>query len=148
MHIELSPDQVQGVIHSAAGSYSTATLMLGLETIRNVFTDSLGNQRLSKSLVQGLWILSCFPPDGSHIRLGAVAQATGISPSNVHRYVTTLVAAGLVERHAQTHEYRLSWVDTDATAAGLQAHLQHEAQPEHTTQPDGLQGRHLQQGCG
>ena len=122
MYIELSPGQVQGVISSAADSDSAAALMLGLGALRNVFTDSLENQRLSKSLVQGLWILLCFPQDGSSIRLAALAQATGISPSNVHRYVITLVAAGLVERDPQTHEYRLSPADPDGRGREMGRH--------------------------
>jgi IclR-like helix-turn-helix domain-containing protein len=63
--------------------------------------------RLSRSLLRGLSILMCFPDDGSERGIVELAGDVGMSPSTAHRYATTLVELGLLERCPNSRKYRL-----------------------------------------
>jgi hypothetical protein len=104
--IALSPDQINQVVRSV--SSEAVALIAGFGKLRGALalkSGALGDPRLCKSLLLGLSILACFPADGSYIRVVEIARISSASPTNVHRYVATLVAAGLAERHPRTHEY-------------------------------------------
>jgi DNA-binding IclR family transcriptional regulator len=58
-------------------------------------------------LLSGLLVLSSLPADGSYAGIVEMARSAGMHNSKVHRYVTTLVAAGLVQRDPSTRKYRL-----------------------------------------
>lgn len=66
-----------------------------------------GDQRLSRSLMRGLSILTCFGPDGDARGIVEMAGDLGMSPSTAHRYALTLVELGLLERCPKTRKYRL-----------------------------------------
>jgi hypothetical protein len=66
------------------------------------------DRTLSRSLILGFLILSCFPVDGSYRRNIEIAGMLGMSASSTHRYVSTLLALGLLERHPSTRRYRLT----------------------------------------
>ena len=70
-------------------------------------TSGLEESRLATSLLFGLLVLSRFPADGSYMRLANLGQLLGMNSSTTHRYVVTLVAAGLLERNPTTREYRV-----------------------------------------
>ncbi len=63
--------------------------------------------RLSRSLLRGLSILTCFGPDGAPRGILDLARTLGMSPSTTHRYAHTLVELGLLERCPKTRKYRL-----------------------------------------
>jgi hypothetical protein len=63
--------------------------------------------RLSRSLLRGLSILTCFGPDGRSRGIVELAGELEMSPSTAHRYVSTLVELGLLERCPRTRKYRL-----------------------------------------
>ncbi len=63
--------------------------------------------RLSRSLMRGLSILTCFGPDGGARGIVELASDLGMSPSTAHRYALTLVELGLLERCPKTRKYRL-----------------------------------------
>ncbi len=63
--------------------------------------------RLSRSLLRGLSILTCFGPDGGSRGIVEIAEDLGMSPSTTHRYALTLVELGLLERCPDTRKYRL-----------------------------------------
>lgn len=63
--------------------------------------------RLSRSLLRGLALLSCFGPDGAARGIVELAGDLGMSPSTAHRYALTLVELGLLEQCPQTRKYRL-----------------------------------------
>ena len=63
--------------------------------------------RLSRSLLRGLSILTCFGPDGGSRGIVELARHLGMSPSTTHRYASTLVELGLLERCPKTRKYRL-----------------------------------------
>lgn len=65
------------------------------------------NQGLSQSLLYGLLVLESFPDDGADLGIMELAQRLEMSASTTHRYASTLLAAGLLERDANTRRYRL-----------------------------------------
>jgi DNA-binding IclR family transcriptional regulator len=65
------------------------------------------NRRLSRSLLAGLLVLSCFPREGADLGIKDISEQLDLNTSTVHRYVVTLVAAGLLERDPDTRRYRL-----------------------------------------
>jgi len=72
---------------------------------------------MSRSLLLGLLLFATLPADGSSAAITDLGQLLGMSNSTAHRYATTLVAAGLVERDPQTRRYRLAH-DVQAPKAG------------------------------
>jgi hypothetical protein len=63
--------------------------------------------RLSRSLLRGLSVLTCFGPDNEERGIIELAGLLGMSPSTTHRYVATLVELGLLERSTRSRKYRL-----------------------------------------
>jgi IclR helix-turn-helix domain len=63
--------------------------------------------RLSRSLLRGLSLLTCFGHDGSARGIVELAHDAGMSPSTAHRYASTLVELGLLERDPKSRKYRL-----------------------------------------
>jgi len=68
----------------------------------------LDDRRLSRSLLSGLLVLSCFPSDGGSLGIAELARRLDMNTSTTHRYVTTLLAVGLLERDSSTRRYRLA----------------------------------------
>ena len=64
------------------------------------------NRRLSRSLLAGLLVLSCFSDDERDLGIKDISEELELNTSTVHRYVVTLVAAGLLERDPETRRYR------------------------------------------
>ncbi|HEY2141592.1 MAG TPA: helix-turn-helix domain-containing protein [Solirubrobacteraceae bacterium] len=63
--------------------------------------------RMSRSLLRGLSLLTCFGPNGDARGIVELAAELGMSPSTAHRYAVTLVELGLLERCPDTRKYRL-----------------------------------------
>jgi hypothetical protein len=124
--IILSPAQVDQVVRAAARGttpgFSTlisSKLNLGRAT-ENGAVDEGGpfdgggympvsdDTRLSRSLLRGLSILTCFGSDNRERGIIEMASQLGMSPSTTHRYVSTLVELGLLERSPRTRKYRLA----------------------------------------
>ncbi len=126
--IKLSPAQVDEVVrvasHSRAPSISTLiadTLSAPLHpddsehSAKTAAASRLSgympigavDPRLSRSLLRGLSILTCFGPDGDSRGIVEIAEELGMSPSTTHRYALTLVELGLLERCPDTRKYRL-----------------------------------------
>jgi IclR helix-turn-helix domain len=109
--VELSRAQVDGVIRDATRAGNMSVLLSGLADVRDVLGSSphiLDDTRLSRSLLSGLLMLAVMPPDGSYVGNAQLATRLGMSLSTAHRYLTTLVATGLVERDPAMREYRLA----------------------------------------
>jgi predicted DNA-binding transcriptional regulator len=120
--IMLSPAQIEHVVGAAlnSGLPSIAALLTGLHaghaisraSLEERYRSELGDARLSHSLLRGLLVLSLLI-DGSERGVSNIARRLDISISTAHRYVSTLLAFGLVEQNQFTRKYRL--------AAGLTA---------------------------
>jgi hypothetical protein len=116
--ITLSRYQVDHVMRAALGEHaapSVSGLVAGTgfhrsnaqELLSLRYRDLQANRRLSRSLLAGLLVLSCFPPEGMDIGIKDISEQLELNTSTVHRYVLTLVAAGLLERDPDTRRYRL-----------------------------------------
>jgi hypothetical protein len=108
--IELSAAQVDRVVREAADGGNMSVLLSGLNDVRTVLAQEprqLEDSRLSRSLLAGLLMLASFPTDGSYLGNAEIARMLDMNPSTTHRYVSTLVAVGLLERDPSTRRYRL-----------------------------------------
>lgn len=65
------------------------------------------DRRLSRSLLRGLSILTCFGPSGEERGIVELSRDLGMSASTAHRYAVTLVELGLLERCPRSRKYRL-----------------------------------------
>lgn len=116
--ITLSRNQVDHVVRAALGDAaapSVSGLVAGTgfhssharQVLGARYRDLQENRRLSRSLLAGLLVLSCFPPEGVDMGIKDISEQLKLNTSTVHRYVLTLVAAGLLERDPDTRRYRL-----------------------------------------
>lgn len=116
--ITLSRNQIDHVIRAALGDDigpSMSVLVAGSgfhhdharHALSARYRSLQDNRRLSRSLLSGLLVLSCFPPEGADLGIKDISQELELNTSTVHRYVLTLVAAGLLERDPDTRRYRL-----------------------------------------
>jgi hypothetical protein len=127
--ITLSPAQVDTIVRAASNSRAPSVTTV----INNALRAPLGatasspktpgerdgpdpggylqvddsDPRLSRSLLRGLSILTCFGPEGDSRGIVELARHLGMSPSTTHRYASTLVELGLLERCPKTRKYRL-----------------------------------------
>jgi DNA-binding transcriptional ArsR family regulator len=116
--LELSRGQIAQVLRAADASGAPSTLLSGLdgapESRLSADVDELlrladaDERRLSRSLLSGLLVLACFPRDGSTLGVAQLARRLSMSASATHRYVSTLLAAELIERDRETRRYRLA----------------------------------------
>jgi IclR-like helix-turn-helix domain-containing protein len=132
--ISLTPAQVDQVVRAAAGGRTPSlTALIGRsrersdeDRDRRASTPGQGSAgdadgdpdapgymlgetsdpRLSRSLVRGLSILTCFGPDARARGIVELADDLGMSASTAHRYASTLVELGLLERCPKTRKYR------------------------------------------
>jgi len=107
--IELSKAQVNRVIREVVEDDG----LLGRvgETEKLGFRASPGqleDRGLSTSLLRGLMVLASFPADGAGRSMTDVALELEMGLSTVHRYVSTLVEVGLLERDPVSRKYRLA----------------------------------------
>jgi IclR helix-turn-helix domain len=115
--LELTNAQVEAVIRATADSHgpSLNLLLSGLITEEAITEGSLEDRyyaelesgRLSHSLFRGLLILALFISGEEGRGVVEVARQLGLSPSTTHRYMSTLVAFGLLVQDPSTRKYRL-----------------------------------------
>ncbi len=119
--IKLSPVQVDEVVRAASESRAPSIVALisgaltapqnGKKPVRSPLSEHMPmetvNRRLSRSLLRGLSILTCFASDGSSRGIVEIAKELSMSPSTTHRYALTLVELGLLERCPESRKYRL-----------------------------------------
>ncbi|MCW3032667.1 MAG: IclR family transcriptional regulator [Solirubrobacterales bacterium] len=63
--------------------------------------------RLSRSLLRGLSLLTCFASEDEERGIVELSRDAGMSASTAHRYALTLVELGLLERSPSSRRYRL-----------------------------------------
>jgi hypothetical protein len=109
--IELTPAQIGRIIRQASGAGNMSILLSGLQGACGTIHDDqrlLEDPRMSRSLLQGLVVLSGFPTDGSEIGVIDLAHKIGLGDSTTYRYVGTLLSVGLIERDPDTRRYSLA----------------------------------------
>jgi IclR helix-turn-helix domain len=126
--IKLSATQVDDVVRAASRSRAPSISTLIADTLNAPLAPANGRRsteapvtsrlsgympigavdpRLSRSLLRGLSLLTCFPPSGKSRGIVEIAEELGMSPSTTHRYALTLVELGLLERCPKTRKYSL-----------------------------------------
>ncbi len=90
------------------GALKDPNWTLALDSDESAHPAQMEDRRLSRSLLSGLLVLSCFPADGGYLGIAELARMLGMNTSTAHRYVTTLLAVGLLERDSATRRYRLA----------------------------------------
>jgi len=117
--ITLSPTQVEAVVRAASAN--------GLPGIASLLARRAGaaasmpappadsaalldheDPRLSRSLLRGVAMLTCFGPERRERGVVELAAELHMSSSTAHRYAHTLVQLGLLERCPSTRKYRLA----------------------------------------
>jgi hypothetical protein len=108
--IELSRAQIARVVREAAEHDGLLPLLEGVEELVGFRASSaqLDDLRLSRSLLRGLTVLASFPGDGAGRSVTDVARELEMGASTTHRYVSTLLEVGLLERDSVSREYRLA----------------------------------------
>lgn len=104
--VELNPGQVAKIVSAALAGSNVKESLSGSDDLGLLSTVDLNDAQLSQSLLRGLAILAAMPRDGGWAANSEFAQRLQVSPSTAHRYLSTLVAAGLVEQNARTRRYR------------------------------------------
>jgi hypothetical protein len=107
--IELSKAQINDIVREVSGEDGVSSLLRGLDGQSEFsarYRALSESPRHSRSLLLGLLVLTCFPTDGTELAVTDVAQQIGMSPSTTHRYMTTLLAVGLLEQDPRTRGYR------------------------------------------
>lgn len=107
--IQLTQTQVDKVIRGALTAGNMTALLADLPRLREplkLADPRFEDQRLSRSLLSGMLMLAAFPADGSYARITDLAQALDMSNSTAHRYASTLLEVGLVERDPRSRLYR------------------------------------------
>jgi IclR helix-turn-helix domain len=115
--LELTTAQVEGIVRATAEARgpSLSLLLSGLIAEQAISESSLEERywaelesgRLSHSLFRGLLILALFISGEEGRGVVEVARQLGLSPSTTHRYISTLVAFGLLIQDPATRKYRL-----------------------------------------
>jgi DNA-binding transcriptional ArsR family regulator len=107
--IELTRAQVDQVVRDSSGSDAVSSILHGLAEggIESSYPALAASPRLSRSLLLGLLVLAAFPSDGEALAVSDVATRLELSPSTTHRYMTTLLAVGLLEQDPRSRRYRV-----------------------------------------
>jgi DNA-binding MarR family transcriptional regulator len=107
--IELSKAQVNRVVREAAEDDGLLGLLGGLEELDvQISSSRMDDTRLSRSLLRGLMVLASFPADGRPRSVTDVAHQLGLGISTTHRYISTLVEVGVLDRDPVSRQYRLA----------------------------------------
>ena len=105
--IELSKAQVERVVRAAGKDGGLLGLAGWLQEFElRVFPAQLDDRRFSRSLLRGLKVFASFPADGASRSVKDVARELEMGASTTHRYASTLVEVGLLERDPVSRKYR------------------------------------------
>jgi hypothetical protein len=117
-----APAEVEG----ANGEHGPAAEEAPLAPNGKGYLPVYDDARLSRSLLRGLSILTCFGPGHEERGILELAGQLGMSPSTTHRYVVTLVELGLLERSTRSRKYRLPATPASAPTPAVEGEV---AQP-------------------
>ncbi len=107
--IELSSNQISLILRAALDAGNIPFLLSRLDAVRSLTPAQRNeNPRLSSSLLSGLAVLACLPVDGSFLGVNELAEMLDMTKSTTHRYLQTLLAAGLAVRDPSTRRYTLA----------------------------------------
>jgi DNA-binding MarR family transcriptional regulator len=107
--IELTRAQVDQIVRRSSDGNAVSSILHGIADagLASSYEALSSSPRLSRSLLLGLLVLAAFPTDGHALAVSDVAAQLGLSPSTTHRYMTTLLAVGLLEQDPRSRRYRV-----------------------------------------
>lgn len=109
INIELTKAQVNRVVREAAEDDGLLGLLGGLAELDVLASSTqMDDARFSRSLLRGLTVLAAFPADGRHRSVTDVAHQLELGISTTHRYISTLVEVGVLERDPVSRQYRVA----------------------------------------
>jgi DNA-binding MarR family transcriptional regulator len=110
--IELTRAQVDQVVRLSSEGNAVSNILHGLADggLAASYEALSASPRLSRSLLLGLLVLAAFPTDGEALAVSDVAERLALSPSTTHRYMSTLLAVGLLEQDPRSRRYRIPLV--------------------------------------
>ena len=107
--IELSKAQVNRVIREAVEDGGLLGRVGETEKLGfRASLEQLDDPGLSRSLLRGLMVLVSFPAAGAGRSMTDVADELEMGTSTTHRYISTLLEVGLLERDPVSRKYRLA----------------------------------------
>jgi hypothetical protein len=114
--IELSKAQIDQVVRDAGRGGTMSVLLSAISAPDWALAfdpehwppPQMEDRRLSRSLLLGLFVLSCFTVAGKDLGIADVAKMLRMETSTTHRYITTLLAVGLLKQDPSTRRYRLA----------------------------------------
>lgn len=114
--IQLSREQIRQVARAAAnaGNLSLLLSVPGEHAALTVCFQRWKGSRLSDSLLRALLLLASFPADRRYLSITDLSRKCAYSPSTTHRYVSTFLAAGVLEQDPRTREYRPVSLDEES----------------------------------
>jgi hypothetical protein len=119
LSIELHPEQIAAVQrHLKGGAVELWDIISGAATDPvhlPPLASLLKGRRISHSFVRGMWLLLRLSRFDDWATVNDVAEGTGMSPSSVHRYLTTFLAFGLAEQQYHSRRYRIRRTAADRT---------------------------------
>ena len=125
--LALSEAQIASVMGQVSGDAGLAGPLASLgevEPATALIRPLLEDPRYSRSVLRALLLLAACPPDRSGHEVTSVAKRLAMSASTAHRYLSTWVAVGLLERDPQSRQYRRAPI---ASAVGVGVPLGHDA---------------------
>jgi DNA-binding MarR family transcriptional regulator len=107
--IQLTRTQIDHVLRGGSHEAGVAGILrrLANQDLGATYAALSSSPRLSRSLMLGLLVFACFPADGQGLAVTDVAAQLELSASTTHRYMSTLLAAGLLEQDPRTRRYRV-----------------------------------------
>ncbi len=107
--IELTRTQIDQIVRGSSEESRIAGVLRRLadRELGETYAKLSASPRLSRSLMLGLLVFACFPADGEALAVTDVATRLELSPSTTHRYMSTLLAVGLLEQDPRTRRYRV-----------------------------------------
>ena len=107
--IELSKAQINQIVREASEDDGLLGLLGGLEELDvQASAMPMDDVRLSRSLLRGLMVLASYPADSTARSVTDVAHQLGMGISTTHRYTSTLVEVGVLERDPESRQYRIA----------------------------------------
>lgn len=109
LSITLTQAQAEQLLRDASVRRSQAALAAGLgpaTDLKATVGRLMADERYSRSLARAMLVYASIPSSGEACTVTALAQATDMAPSIVHRYLGTFVELGLLERDPASRAYR------------------------------------------
>jgi hypothetical protein len=114
--VELSKAQIDQVVRDASEGGTMSVLLAAISGPDWVLAYDgerglparFDSPRFSRSLLWGLMVLSCFVGAEEGLGVAEVARMLRMENSTTHRYMSTLLEAGLLEQDPSSRRYRLA----------------------------------------